>query len=246
MRYEQRPLNQKDKEKTFPKVASYFMYRKKDMLNELWQNFITKHKFVLVSLVVTLIVVFSGLVFVWWNKPVPKETFLAPTQTAKIEHHRVATKAKYIFVDVKGAVKAPGLYKILASKRVGDAIALAGGINAEADSSQVNFAKKLSDQMLIYVSKQGEQTAQASASTKQTTASDLLESSPNEDDQTKLDLNQVDKQQLMQIDGIGEKKAEQIILYRKQHQGFKQLAELKNVTGIGEKLYQVLSSHLKV
>ncbi|WGN89405.1 helix-hairpin-helix domain-containing protein [Ligilactobacillus faecis] len=222
------------------------MYRKKDMINELWQNFITKHKVFLLSLGSVLMVVLSGLAFVWWNKPVPKENFLGPTQTTKIEHHRIATKAKYIFVDVKGAVKVPGLYKILASKRVGDAIALAGGVNAEADSSQVNFAKKLSDQMVIYVSKQGEQTAQTTDPTKQAPASTTLESSTSEDDQTKFDLNQVDKQQLMQIDGIGEKKAEQIILYRKQHQGFKQLAELKNVTGIGEKLYQVLSSRLKV
>lgn len=214
-------------------------------MSEKWQKLVEQYKFVLLGSGVVFLVVLSGGLFVWWNRPVQKQTFLEPAQV-KVEHHQTVAKAKYIFVDVKGAVKAPGLYKILASKRVGDAIALAGGVSAEADSSQVNFAKKLSDQMLIYVSKQGEQSAQSVTTAKQVSSPDVSKATTVEDDQTKLDLNQVDKQQLMQIDGIGEKKAEQIILYRKQHQGFKQLAELKNVTGIGEKLYQVLSARLKV
>ncbi len=93
---------------------------------------------------------------------------------------------------------------------------------------------------MIYVPKQGattnDQTAVAPA-----------------DPQTSLSANvsgangsTATKEQLMQVDGIGDKKATKIIEYRQQHGSFKQLSELKDISGIGDKTYQKLSKSLTI
>ncbi|MBF7686665.1 ComEA family DNA-binding protein [Acinetobacter rathckeae] len=56
--------------------------------------------------------------------------------------------------------------------------------------------------------------------------------------QGKISINQADLKTLQQLHGVGEKKAQAIIEYRQTHGPFKQLSELKNVSGIGEKLFE--------
>lgn len=51
----------------------------------------------------------------------------------------------YVYVDVKGAIKHPGVYKVPNGKRVGDVLSLAGGPLEGADTTQINFAHKLED-----------------------------------------------------------------------------------------------------
>jgi len=48
-----------------------------------------------------------------------------------------------------------------------------------------------------------------------------------------IDINKASKSELMQIKGIGEKKAQSIVDYRKKHGKFKSVNDLKNVKGIG-------------
>lgn len=49
-----------------------------------------------------------------------------------------------------------------------------------------------------------------------------------------LNINTATVEQLMQIKGIGEKKAQAIVEYRKSHGPFKKVEELELVKGIGE------------
>jgi len=51
-----------------------------------------------------------------------------------------------------------------------------------------------------------------------------------------IDVNKASKEELMSINGIGEKKAEAIIKYRKKHGTFKSVDDLKNVNGIGDSI----------
>ena len=68
----------------------------------------------------------------------------------------VSDAPEIITVDVKGAVKQPGVYELRSDSRVHDAIHKAGGMTAEANSQSVNLAQKLSDEAVIYVAKEGE------------------------------------------------------------------------------------------
>ncbi|MCR1900971.1 helix-hairpin-helix domain-containing protein [Ligilactobacillus apodemi] len=203
-----------------------------------------KYKMWLILLGVSVFGVVS-VFYLMFSPSAKEESFkqISSNKVARVVNSNVAnssSKTHDIYVDIKGAVKQPGLYRISASKRVGDAIALAGGVTEQADISQVNYAKKLTDQMLIYVIKKGESNPNSS------TVSNAALATADSTSTDKIDLNIATKEQLMQVDGIGEKKADKIIEYREQHGGFKQLSDLKNISGIGEKTYQKLVDHLKI
>jgi len=55
-----------------------------------------------------------------------------------------------------------------------------------------------------------------------------------------LDINTASAEEFVKVKGIGEKKAERIISYRKEHGNFKNVDELKNVKGIGEKIVSII------
>uniref|UniRef100_UPI002FDFA86B helix-hairpin-helix domain-containing protein n=1 Tax=Ligilactobacillus sp. TaxID=2767921 RepID=UPI002FDFA86B len=170
----------------------------------------------------------------------------------------------YIYVDIKGAIKHPGVYKVPNGKRVGDVLSLAGGPLEGADTTQINFAHKLEDQMVIYIPKAGEsspientvgisgydsQTNQNSENSMAETtfsAQSQIDSTGQGENDGKINLNTASKEQLMQLTGIGDKKADDIIEYRQQNGNFKTIDELKNVSGIGDKTFEKISSQITV
>lgn len=159
-----------------------------------------------------------------------------------------------IVVDVKGAVAHPGVVTIQANQRVEAVLAKVGGARSDADLNQVNLAHKLTDQMLIYIPTKGEETqinspvlishdqAEAIVNEEQSAAA----SDGGENDNTKINLNSATKEQLTQLNGIGDKKADQIIAYRQQNGNFKSPEDLKNVSGIGDKTYASLADQITV
>lgn len=165
-----------------------------------------------------------------------------------------------ICVDVKGAVRHPGVYRIASGKRVGDVLGLAGGTVEGADTNQINFAFRLEDQMVIYVPKYGESppvenaaavtssAVQTQQADDQSAASRTQNASTGQDqgESGKININTATKDQLTQLSGIGDKRADDIIAYREQHGGFKSIDELKNVSGIGDKTFEKLSSQITV
>ncbi|EGO9444553.1 competence protein ComEA [Enterococcus faecalis] len=167
-----------------------------------------------------------------------EETSLTTTAEAATD----ATKERaetIIYVDIKGAVKVPGIYQLKNQQRIWDALALAGGVSEEADTAQVNYAQKVKDQMIIYVPKKGESVAQSLET--------LQESAPAQQNQEeKINVNTATEAELQTISGIGAKKAQEIIRFRDEQGPFKTVEELKNVPGIGEKTVERLKDMLTV
>lgn len=167
-----------------------------------------------------------------------EETSLTTTAEASTD----ATKERaetMIYVDIKGAVKVPGIYQLKNQQRIWDALALAGGVSEEADTAQVNYAQKVKDQMIIYVPKKGEPVPQ-SLETLQESAS------AQQNQEEKINLNTATEAELQTISGIGAKKAQEIIRFRDEQGPFKTVEELKNVPGIGEKTVERLKDMLTV
>ena len=141
------------------------------------------------------------------------------------------TISTVIYVDVKGEVHHPGVYQMKAENRVKDLIEAAGGFTPLADDQKLNLAQLLEDQMVIVVPKKGEEVnselAQAPMSQKKEVGKE-----------GKVNINTATVEELKTLKGIGEKKAEAIIEYRKKNGSFKNKEELMKVRGIGKKLYE--------
>lgn len=142
-----------------------------------------------------------------------------------------------ITVDVKGAVKSPGIYDLPVGSRVNDAVQKAGGLTEQADSKLLNLAQKVSDEALVYVPTKGEESASQQAGSG-------TASSTNKE--KKINLNKASLEELKQVKGLGGKRAQDIIDYRETNGKFKSVDELKKVSGIGAKTIEKLKDYVTV
>ncbi|MFJ8262231.1 helix-hairpin-helix domain-containing protein [Rummeliibacillus sp. NPDC094406] len=175
------------------------------------------------------------------------ETKTESEQKGIKEQGVVATTS--IMVDVKGAVKNPGVYKLDADSRVIDAILLAGGYAKNAQSRQINHAQKLQDEMVIYVPQKGEKVEEVLAVSSAETTTSVPSTQDGTMNTAKSDLvniNTADESGLTTLNGIGPAKAKAIIAYRTENGPFKTIEDLKNVTGIGEKTFESLKDYLTI
>ena len=142
-----------------------------------------------------------------------------------------------ITVDVKGAVKSPGIYDLPVGSRVNDAVQKAGGLTEQADSKSLNLAQKVSDEALVYVPTKGEESAsqQAGSGAASSTSKDK-----------KVNLNKASLEELKQVKGLGGKRAQDIIDHREANGKFKSVDELKKVSGIGAKTIEKLKDYVTV
>ena len=140
-------------------------------------------------------------------------------------------------VDVKGAVTNPGIYEVAKNMRVQNAIDLAGGLLQNAETSHINFAQHVTDQMLLYIPVVGEEIV------------DIPYTQPNspvEEGTSKININTATDLELQALPGIGEKKALQIINYRTENGSFSTIEELMEVSGIGQKTFDTLKESITV
>lgn len=142
-----------------------------------------------------------------------------------------------ITVDVKGAVKSPGIYDLPVGSRVNDAVQKAGGLTEQADSKSLNLAQKVSDEALVYVPTKGEEADS------QQTASGTTSSRNKE---KKVNINKASLEELKQVKGLGGKRAQDIIDHRESNGKFKSIDELKKVSGIGTKTIEKLKDYVTV
>ncbi|EJF1939347.1 helix-hairpin-helix domain-containing protein [Enterococcus faecalis] len=211
-----------------------------DWLKQLPKKWLLLGSGVFMVILITLLV---GIYLMVNKEPQVDTTMWEETSlTTTTEVATDATKERaetMIYVDIKGAVKVPGIYQLKNQQRIWDALALAGGVSEEADTTQVNYAQKVKDQMIIYVPKKGESVAQSLET--------LQESAPAQQNQEeKINLNTATEAELQTISGIGAKKAQEIIRFRDEQGPFKTVEELKNVPGIGEKTVERLKDMLTV
>lgn len=62
----------------------------------------------------------------------------------------------------------------------------------------------------------------------------------------KININTATVTELETLPGIGPAKAEAIVKYREEKGNFKSAEDLKNVQGIGDKMYEKISSEIEV
>jgi competence protein ComEA len=128
-------------------------------------------------------------------------------------------------VDVVGAVRRPGLYRLEQGARIADAVTRAGGATGKADLAQVNLAAPIADGEQIVVPKRGAPGA-APAGSAGSPGAGGAPSAP-------VQLSTATLEQLDTLPGIGPVTAQKILDYRTKHGAFSSVDELDAVPGIG-------------
>ena len=138
-------------------------------------------------------------------------------------------------VDVKGAVRHPGVYRVADGARVLDAVERAGGLARRADRRGVNLAARVVDGGEVVVPRKGERVSAASAPAGAGgTSAAADDGAAAADVPLALDINTASATELEQLDGVGPATAAKIVAYRDQHGPFGSIEELDAVSGIGE------------
>jgi competence protein ComEA len=146
----------------------------------------------------------------------------APTATSKVTAGSPAVPARTVLVvDVAGAVRRPGLYRLPSGSRIADAVARAGGLSRQAAAASVNLAAPLAD---------GEQVL---VPTLTPDGPDVPAAGGAASPSAPVDLNSATVEQLDSLPGVGPVTAQKIVDYRTQHGPFTSVDDLDAIPGIG-------------
>ncbi len=129
-------------------------------------------------------------------------------------------------VHVCGAVNCPGVYMLKKGAIKQDALLAAGGFDEGAAMDYVNLAETVKNGEKIYFPYEEELENGIFISETETDGSEGL-----------ININTADKNMLMTLPGIGQKRAQDILDYREQHGDFSKIEDIKNVKGIKESIY---------
>ena len=174
-----------------------------------------------------------------------------PPPTAAIAvHDDEGGSGAQLMVDVAGAVKRPGVYRMSSGARVEDALKRAGGPARRADLSQINRAAKVEDGRQILVPlRVGRATASAASATggpATGAGGPAAAGGPPGAPSQPLNLNTATLEQLDTLDGVGPATAQKILDYRTEHGGFNAVDELDQIPGIGEKRLAALRERVRI
>lgn len=154
-----------------------------------------------------------------------------------------------IIVHVTGAVNDEGVVELKVNSRISDAIDKAGGLRQDANINKINLAYVLEDGMKVYVPSVNdkEDIENNNDNTEEyVKKDDKVNISNNKDDNTsntnsgktsKVNINSATQTQLEELPGIGPSTALKIIQYRNEKGKFKNIEDIKEVSGIGESKY---------
>jgi competence protein ComEA len=155
----------------------------------------------------------------------------ADTGSSKAGGFSISGQSGDLVVDVTGAVRRPGVYRMPAGSRVNDAVQRAGGATGKAELEAVNLAARLADGQQVVVPARpaaGAATAAAPAG----------EEGP-------ISLGTATAAQLEEIDGIGPVTAGDIVKFRDEHGGLSSVDQLDQVPGIGPATMAALRERLQ-
>lgn len=155
-----------------------------------------------------------------------------------VNNDKINELEEYIYVDIKGEVINPNVYKIQKGLRVIDVINLAGGLTEESDTSNINLSKIVTDEMVIVIKSKNNEEVYIDSDV------DINNNNNNNNNQL-IDINTCTIDELLTLPGIGESKANNIIEYRKKNK-FNTINDIMNVSGISESLFNKIKEYIKV
>lgn len=182
-------------------------------------------------------IIIFGLVIVfvisinYYSKAKDKEI-----QVIKNEDMTKEAAEKKIQVYICGEVKKPGVYELHEGDRLIKLISLAGGITEKGDENSINMSVKLKDEDYIRIPTKLNENA----------SGNQIQSSTGYDFSGKININTASLEELKTLPRIGDALASRILEYRTKNGPFKDIKDIKNVSGIGEKMFENIKDKICV
>lgn len=184
------------------------------------------------------VVAVAGLL--WWTTASGTATSAHPAAaTGGPSILAPSAPASVLTVHVSGEVVSPGIAHLPSGARVADAVEAAGGLTLGADPGGLNLARLLVDGEQVVVPAVG-RTAGSGAGTGDAAADAALRADG------RLDLNRATASELEELPGVGPVLAERIVAHRAAHGPFREVGQLRDVSGIGERTFQALADLVTV
>lgn len=149
-------------------------------------------------------------------------------------------------VFVCGAVLQEGVYTLKEGSRIDSALKLAGGFAQDADTDYVNLAETVEDGQKIYFPREGEEVTEAQSKETATTGSSDATGSQSQENSALVNINTADIEGLKTLPDIGETRAQRILAYRQSNGNFASKEDIKNVSGIGDSIYESIKDYITV
>lgn len=213
-----------------------------------------------VALLVVALVAAGVFGWRWWraeqgSAPVPVAPLaaqLSPAPSgadvaeATAEPEEPTEQPTQLLVHVAGEVRSAGVVRLDPGARVQDAVAAAGGLDTDADTSRLNLARAVTDGERIWVPRPGEEVPEVSDVPSPPAASDgggSAGAEPGGGGQ-QININTADQTVLEELPGVGPVTAGAIVAWREEHGQFSSPDELLEVSGIGEATLDKLRPHV--
>ena len=144
------------------------------------------------------------------------------TTTAKVENEVV----NYVYVDIKGEVENPGVYRVSDKCRVFQVLEIAGGLKSSSNTAGINLAAKIADEQMIVIPS--------------------IYDSSTLTPFTLININTATASELDSLPGIGYSTAANVINYRQTNGSFRTKEEIKQVNGIGDAIYEQIKDLITI
>lgn len=227
----------------------------------------------LISFVILLITIQYGLfAYFYYVKGFKSDNINQTQEVVETFEEETNEKEKLseFYVEIKGAVNSPGVFKVTSDNIINDVINMAGGLKNNAYTKNINLSKTVSKEMVVYVYTNyeysllntKEETTECNCPKQDisictdkgasviTSDENKPEELPNSNSETennnKININIASKETLTSLSGIGDAKAQKIIDYRNENGLFKSIEDLKNVSGISEKLFEQIKEFITI
>lgn len=192
----------------------------------------------LIIICVCFIILVLGIFYASFKDKLVGEEYTFEDDVVETKEEKVVEEVK-IIIHVAGEVNNPGIISLKQGSRIIDAIESAGGLTEDADISNVNLAYELEDAQKIYIPSiyDLEEIAVIQENSENILSSGVKNNS-------KVNINKANEGELQNLTGIGLSIAKRIVQYRNENGNFKNLEDIKNVSGIGESKYENIKDEI--
>ena len=205
-------------------------------------DFLKQRKVIIITVIVIIIFIFLKL---YNNSESFNSEELYTSEKNIISEKNTEEEEDIIVIHITGEVKKPGVVKIKQGSRIEDVISAAGGLTENGDITNVNLAYVVEDGMKIRIPSSGEENIDESYISVDGGKGVIMSEENSNYSNSIININTASETELEQLPGIGPSISSRIIQYRDTNGKFKNIEDIKNVTGIGNNKYEKIKNFIK-